>query len=297
MDKHQAQQALCNGPDTVPFASSAIGALAPGWSTPALGAQAAWPPCLRLTLDIMLNSPLACVLMWGPDQVMLFNEAYAGLMGAQQWQAPGGKVPALRPVVWSWNGAALDAAWKGTPSSLRNCELPLWRDGAQEYRTLDLYYTPVRDESALVRGVLCSLAPSAMPPAADAPAAFPSRALQVLVVEDNLDSQYLVCEMLRAFGHQVQAAADGESAAVRLASSHFDLLFTDVGLPGMSGVELARVALRRQPGLKILFATGYDETLTRSLEFSAVSLQKPYELDDLKKALDNISLQLQKDGV
>jgi CheY-like chemotaxis protein len=272
------------------------------WSTPALGPRSAWPSSLRLTLAIMLNSPLASVLMWGPQRVMLFNQAYAALLGGKGLLPPGGKVPALMPAVWGWNRAALDAAWQGAASSFMACELPVWRDGLQVKKTLDLFYTPISDEAAgdaagaggtaVVRGVLCSLMPSVA-----AAKAAPARSFHVLVVEDNLDSQYLVCEMLRAFGHRVQAVADGETAAGKLLDEHFDLLFTDVGLPGMSGIELARGARRHQPRLKILFASGYGETVTRQLEFAALSLQKPYELDALEKVLNDISVQLQTDGM
>ena len=123
-------------------------------------------------------------------------------------------------------------------------------------------------------------------------AAPPARSLRVLVVEDNLDAQTLVCDMLRAFGHQVQAAARGEDAIDLLSATPFDVLFTDISLPGMSGLELARSAVRSRPDLKIIFASGYGDALTGHVEFDAAALQKPYEIAQLQAILNDISQQL-----
>jgi DNA-binding NtrC family response regulator len=103
--------------------------------------------------------------------------------------------------------------------------------------------------------------------------------------------------MLRALGHEVESTLNGECAAELLSQRVFNVLFTDVCLPGMSGVELARAALRSQPRLKIIFASGYGPGLTGRLEFPAVSLQKPYEIEDLQVILENISLELHETGI
>ena len=74
-----------------------------------------------------------------------------------------------------------------------------------------------------------------------------------------------------------------------LGSRRYDVLFSDVSLPGMSGVDLARESLRRHPHLKVIFASGYGDMLLRHLEFPYQSLQKPYELDQLQDALNKVS--------
>ncbi|UUZ54874.1 response regulator [Massilia sp. H-1] len=109
--------------------------------------------------------------------------------------------------------------------------------------------------------------------------------LRVLVVEDNLDSQYLVCEMLKAFGHEAHGIAHAEGALGLLAQARYDVLFSDVSLPGISGVELARQALGHAPGMHVIFASGYGESLLRHVEFPFQSLQKPYEIEQLQAAL------------
>jgi DNA-binding NtrC family response regulator len=91
--------------------------------------------------------------------------------------------------------------------------------------------------------------------------------------------------MLKAFGHEADGVAHPDDALAHLAAKRYDVLFSDVSLPGMSGVDLARRAVGDAPALKVIFASGYGDTLLRHLEFPYVSLQKPYELDQLQKAL------------
>jgi len=269
-------------------APTAVTPPAPDWSTTALGDTAGWPPSLRLTVDIMLNSPQAMLLMWGAEQIMVYNQAYAELVSLPSLRAPGGHVPTMQPAAWSWNSAALAEVRSGRSLSFRGCSLPLWRNGRPEPQPLDLYYTPIRQDRQ-VAGVLCTLVPAAIAPLADNGAP-----LRLLVVEDNTDARYLVCETLRALGHEVHAVASGEDALPLLAAQAFDVLFTDVSLPGISGVDLARRALRQAPQLAVLFASGYGDELTRRLEFPARTLQKPYDIEQLQAALDQIAAKLRQ---
>lgn len=253
------------------------------WSKTALGARSQWPHCLRLTVDIVLNCPLPMLLAWGSEPVVIFNDAYAALGGPRHARAPGATVPALWPAPLA-AGDAFERARRGEALVRRAQPLAGMHGEHAEQIDADLYFTPVRDEQEQVRGVLCALAPGAR---RAVPAS--AGALRILVVEDNLDAQYLVCEMLNAFGHASDGVARAEAALVLLANAHYDVLFSDVSLPGMSGVELARRALAAQPGLKIIFASGYGEALLRHVDFPFVSLQKPYELEQLQAALESVS--------
>ena len=239
------------------------------------------PHTLQLTVDILLGLPLPALLMWGREQAMYFNAAYAALTGIDAARVPGGSVPAIPPAPWSWNPGALEQLWSGQSLRFPAQTLQLWRGSGVEAAAFDLAYTPLRDENGNVCAILCTLAPPTPAPVAvtaEAP-------VGILVVEDNPDAQYLVCEMLRTFGHSVHAVARGEDALTELEKQRFEVLFSDVSLPGMSGVDLARQALKLQPGLSIIFASGYSQSLTNHLEFPAVSMQKPYDIEQLQQAL------------
>ena len=258
----------------------------PDWTHTAMGDPAGWHAGLRLAVDILLNSPQAMLLMWGAEQIMVYNQAYADLAGLPSLHPPGGNVPSMQPAAWSWNPDAIRQARAGNSLSYRGCALPVWRDGRLVPLSLDLYYTPVRDQDG-VAGILCTLNPALAPAASDS-----HQSLRLLVVEDNADARYLVCETLRALGHEVQAVASGEEALPWLDQQHFDVLFTDVSLPGMSGVDLARKALQKAPSLALLFASGYGDELTRHLEFPAQSLQKPYDIEQLQTMLEQIAIRI-----
>lgn len=80
----------------------------------------------------------------------------------------------------------------------------------------------------------------------------------ILVVENDATVRCYAVETLRDFGFSVVEAADANAGlAVLRADAHIILLFSDVGLPGMNGHELAREALRLRPDLDVLFTTGY----------------------------------------
>ena len=263
------------------------------WSASTLGAPAAWPQPLRLAADLMFNMPLPMLLLWGPRQgsspgpqpVLLCNEAYGKLAGPGFARVPGGTVPAVLPPPVAAAGEAVARAWRGEAACIAGASVNFGGGGQDRY---DLHLTPVSFGDA-VGGVLCALAPATETGAEAAP---DSGTLSILVVEDNLDSQYLVCEMLKAFGYEAEGVAHPDDAFARLAASRYHVLFTDVSLPGMSGVDLARQAIVQYPHMKVIFASGYGDTLLRHLDFPYQSLQKPYELDQLQSALGQVADQL-----
>lgn len=256
------------------------------WSASTLGEPAGWPQPLRVAADLMFNMPLPMLIQWGPQSIVLCNEAYGALAGPGFARVPGGSVPAVLPPPFAVAQDAGARAWRGEAARVAGAAVGFGAGGEQRY---DLYLTPIQLDGA-VGGVLWALAPAAEAAAAG-PAADPGT-LHILVVEDNLDSQYLVCEMLKAFGYEADGVAHPDDALARLAANPYQVLFTDVSLPGMSGVDLAREALARYPHLKVIFASGYGDMLLRHLEFPYQSLQKPYELDQLQNALGQVADQL-----
>jgi CheY-like chemotaxis protein len=260
------------------------------WSGSTLGEPDRWPAPLRVAADLLLNSPLPGVLVWGRETILVFNEAYAALAGFGAGRVPGGSVPSVLPPPLAGAGTALQGAWSGQPGMVAGALLSFRHaEGPLEHHC-DLRLTPVHDGAGGIGGVHILLAPPAAAAASTEPEPLDA-GLRILVVEDNLDSQYLVCEMLKAFGHEADGVAHPDDALALLAKQRYNVLFSDVSLPGMSGVDLARRAVADDPALKVIFASGYGDSLLRHLEFPYLSLQKPYELDQLQDALAKVARQ------
>ena len=93
----------------------------------------------------------------------------------------------------------------------------------------------------------------------------------MLVVDDNLDAGELIAELLRESGYEVRFAADAVSALALAAAQPVDAALLDIGLPGMSGYELAR-ALRAAAGARaprLVALTGYGTALDRARAMEA----------------------------
>ncbi|HZF76261.1 MAG TPA: response regulator [Acetobacteraceae bacterium] len=98
------------------------------------------------------------------------------------------------------------------------------------------------------------------PPAVQAPASGPGRSLTVLVVDDDPLVLASTAALLEEVGHRTVEAEDGARALERVrAGALVDLVITDYGMPGMTGVEFAEELRRLRPGLPVLLATGYGE--------------------------------------
>jgi PAS domain S-box-containing protein len=117
-------------------------------------------------------------------------------------------------------------------------------------------------------------------------AAAPSKRRQILIVDDNEDARMLLADVLAAFGHKVESAADGPAALAMLEVFKPDVAILDIGLPGMDGYELA-TRIREMPGhpkLRLLALTGYgqprDVTHTKAAGFD-VHLVKPIDVQRL----------------
>ena len=111
----------------------------------------------------------------------------------------------------------------------------------------------------------------------------------VLVVEDEPVVRSVVVEMLHDEGYRVLEAIDGPSGLAALRNEPtIDLLVTDVGLPGMNGRQLADQARETRPDLKILFITGYAESVAMAEGFLLPGMEmitKPFDLDVLSRRI------------
>ena len=113
--------------------------------------------------------------------------------------------------------------------------------------------------------------------------------MEVLLVEDSPEVSLITVEYLTELGHQVVAVADAELAVEQVALKSFDAVMTDVSLPGMSGIDLARELLKRYPKLPVVIASGYGalnlDGLSSQTQVNVLVLPKPYDMDMLEKTL------------
>jgi PAS domain S-box-containing protein len=116
---------------------------------------------------------------------------------------------------------------------------------------------------------------------------------QILLVEDDAGVRQLTSSFLRHLGYQVTAAADPSEglAALQVAERPFDLLLTDVVMPGMNGRQLAEQVLAKHPQTKVLYMSGYtDDIIVRHgvLDGKVSFIGKPYTLEQLASKLREV---------
>jgi CheY-like chemotaxis protein len=111
----------------------------------------------------------------------------------------------------------------------------------------------------------------------------------VLLVEDEILVRELASEDLTDAGFEVTSASDGDEAFAHLTGgSRFDLLFTDIRMPGsIDGWELGAHATKLIPGIKIIYATGVNEA-AGGLAAHERFVCKPYGLKDLRRTLADL---------
>jgi CheY-like chemotaxis protein len=109
----------------------------------------------------------------------------------------------------------------------------------------------------------------------------------VLLVEDELLVRELAAEDLGDIGFAVTAASDGDEALGYLREGRrFDLLFTDIRMPGATdGWILAREAKQRLPDIRVIYATGLGDA-ANGLADNERYVRKPYTVGDLREALE-----------
>jgi signal transduction histidine kinase/CheY-like chemotaxis protein len=106
----------------------------------------------------------------------------------------------------------------------------------------------------------------------------------VLLVEDEDLIRAMAAEMLEDLGCRVTQAGAAEAALERLDEAQVDFLMTDVGLPGVTGLQLAQAARARRPDLGLVVATGDSGTAAEAARLRAALVVKPYTPDTLRQA-------------
>jgi PAS domain S-box-containing protein len=112
---------------------------------------------------------------------------------------------------------------------------------------------------------------------------------KALVVDDQPDVLNVAIELFRGMGYDVLSADNGEDALEILKrTSDIDVLFSDIVMPGMSGIELGRKARSLIPSIKVVLASGYVASASTRGNYSAEEfkfIQKPYRMSEILKML------------
>ncbi len=110
---------------------------------------------------------------------------------------------------------------------------------------------------------------------------------RVLVVEDNIEVGNFATQILQDLGYETAWAVNAEEALIRLGrdGNGFDVVFSDVVMPGMGGIALARELQQRLPTMPIVLASGYSHVLAQEGAHGFELLNKPYSIDQLSRTL------------
>ena len=111
---------------------------------------------------------------------------------------------------------------------------------------------------------------------------------KILIAEDDAAVQAFVERALRHRGHETVTVGDGLAAVVALRNETFDLLLTDIAMPGLDGIGLALKASKDYPDMKILMMTGYASERQRAHNLEALIhrvIEKPFTLEQICEAV------------
>jgi two-component system cell cycle sensor histidine kinase/response regulator CckA len=108
--------------------------------------------------------------------------------------------------------------------------------------------------------------------------------VSVLVVDDEEMVRSTVTRLLSLNGHEVDRASSGAEALTMFGENEYDIVFTDFGMPEMTGAELSRELKQKAPDLPVILLTGYTETEKAIEEVDGI-LSKPFKRDELETTI------------
>lgn len=117
----------------------------------------------------------------------------------------------------------------------------------------------------------------------------PLMTLRILYVEDNPLVREVTSELLAQEERQVVALATAEEALDEFKARPFDVVITDISLPAMSGIDLARNILKLKPGVAIIIASGYALTsVVQNLGPNVRTIVKPFEAEQIDSLITDL---------
>jgi signal transduction histidine kinase/ActR/RegA family two-component response regulator len=124
------------------------------WSKTPLGAISQWPASLRIAVGSVLDSPLPTIVLWGPQLIQVYNDAYQPILGERHPAALGQPTRECWPEVWAFNEPIYRRVQDGGERvHFEDQEYVIEPSGVPESRFFTITYTPARDESGEIHGV------------------------------------------------------------------------------------------------------------------------------------------------
>lgn len=124
------------------------------WAATPLGAEQTWSPTLHTAVATCLNSRFPTLLMWGPELVMVYNDAYAPMLGARHPAALGGSAMDVWKDIWADIGPMVDEVMAGRATYSEDLPLVMSRYGFQEETYFTFSFSPVMEPGGHVAGLL-----------------------------------------------------------------------------------------------------------------------------------------------
>lgn len=125
------------------------------WSSSPVGPINQWPTSLRTAVSMVLNSKFPMFLCWGPEFISFHNDAYTPLLG--QKHALGRSFRDIWAEAWDRVGPIAERAFAGEGSYLKDLPIVIERFGSPEQTYFSFSYSPVRNETGAVAGILCTV--------------------------------------------------------------------------------------------------------------------------------------------
>lgn len=140
------------------YSKSECGTLMRGmdWSANPLGLPERWPAELRTVVSIALGSTQPMLIVWGPEQTVLYNDGYAKMCGLRHPAALGGSFRDLWFDIWDQVEPIIDAAYAGISTAMDDIGFIMHRNGYPEETHFSFSYTPVRNAAGEVLGMFCA---------------------------------------------------------------------------------------------------------------------------------------------
>ncbi len=114
---------------------------------------------------------------------------------------------------------------------------------------------------------------------------------KILIVDDNPNMSVLLSDILEIFEYKGQHAQDGEEALEKLDAERYDMVFTDLRMPKMDGIDLLKAIKEHHPDLPVVVITGYSLGETQNLLLTQQAdgfLNKPFKVNDIQDLLSRL---------